>query len=52
MSAFDKLAGKLGKQKGVADPRALAAAIGRKKYGAAGFEAKVAAGRAKAKKGK
>jgi hypothetical protein len=32
-SAFDKLAAKLAQRPGVDDPRALAAAIGRKKYG-------------------
>lgn len=35
MSAFDALAAKLTGQKGVSNPRALAASIGRKKYGAA-----------------
>jgi hypothetical protein len=35
MSAFDKLAASLAGQKGVSDPRGLAAAIGRKKYGGA-----------------
>jgi hypothetical protein len=35
--------------KGAADPAALAAYIGRKKYGAAGMAALSAAGRAKAK---
>ena len=34
MSAFDQLADKLAGRKGVSDPRALAAYIGRKKYGA------------------
>jgi len=34
MSAFDTLAAKLAGQKGVTNPRALAASIGRKKYGA------------------
>lgn len=34
MSAFDQLAAKLAQRKGVSDPRALAASIGRKKYGA------------------
>lgn len=34
MSAFDRLAAKLAERPGVTDPRALAAAIGRKKYGA------------------
>ena len=33
-SAFDQLAAKLAQRKGVSDPRALAAAIGRRKYGA------------------
>lgn len=32
-SNFDKLAAKLAKRKGVSDPKGLAAAIGRKKYG-------------------
>ena len=49
MSAFDKLASRLAKRKGVTDPAALAAFIGRKKYGAAGMAAKAAAGRRKAK---
>jgi hypothetical protein len=44
-SNFDKLAGKLSHRKGVNDPKALAAAIGRKKYGAAGMAKKSAAGR-------
>lgn len=33
MSAFDALAAKLAGQKGVTNPRALAASIGRAKYG-------------------
>jgi hypothetical protein len=33
-SNFNKLAGKLAGQKGVTNPRALAAYIGRQKYGA------------------
>lgn len=33
MSAFDALAAKLAGQKGVTNPRALAASIGDKKYG-------------------
>ena len=33
-SNFDKLAAKLASRPGVSDPRGLAAAIGRKKYGA------------------
>jgi len=44
---FAKLKGELGHEKGVTDPAALAASIGRKKYGAAGMAAKSAAGRAK-----
>jgi hypothetical protein len=44
---FKKLEGKLSKEKGVTDPAALAASIGRKKYGAKGMAAKSAAGRAK-----
>lgn len=35
MSAFDQLASKLAGRPGVTDPRALAAYIGRKKYGGA-----------------
>lgn len=34
MSAFDQLAAKLSQQKGVTDPKGLAASIGRKRYGA------------------
>lgn len=34
MSAFDQLANKLAGRPGVSNPRALAAAIGRRKYGA------------------
>lgn len=34
MSNFDKLASRLAQEKGVTNPRGLAAAIGRKKYGA------------------
>ena len=44
---FAKLKGELSHEKGVTDPAALAASIGRKKYGAAGMAAKSAAGRAK-----
>lgn len=33
MSAFDQLAAKLAGRPGVTDPKGLAAAIGRKKYG-------------------
>ena len=46
---FSKLAGKLKKQ-GVRDPKALAASIGRKKYGKAKFQKMAAAGRRKAAK--
>lgn len=34
MSKFDQLAKRLAKKPGVTDPKALAAAIGRRKYGA------------------
>lgn len=44
---FKKLEGKLAHEKGVSDPAAVAAVIGRKKYGAAGMAKKAAAGRAK-----
>ena len=46
---FSKLAGKLKKQ-GVRDSKALAASIGRKKYGTAKFQKMAAAGRRKAAK--
>jgi hypothetical protein len=46
-SKFAKLEKKLG-AKGASNPAALAAWIGRKKYGKAGFAAKAAAGRKKA----
>lgn len=36
-SRFDKLAGKLSHEKGITDPKALAASIGRKKYGEKGM---------------
>ncbi len=49
MSKFSKLSNKLGKRKGVTNPDALAAYIGRKKYGKAGMAKKAAAGRAKKK---
>lgn len=42
---FKKLEGKLSKEKGVTDPAALAASIGRKKYGEKGMEAKSVAAR-------
>lgn len=44
-SAFKKLAGKLGKEKGVTNPKALAAAIGRKKFGQKVMTEKSVAGR-------
>ncbi len=46
-SKFSRLAGKLGKEKGVKSPGGLAASIGRKKYGRAGMAKKSAAGRRK-----
>lgn len=42
---FKKLANKLAHKKGVTDPRALAASIGRKKYGKKGMARRAAAGR-------
>lgn len=42
---FKKLEGELSHRKGVRDPGAVAAAIGRKKYGAAGMARKSAEGR-------
>jgi hypothetical protein len=44
---FKKLKGELSHERGVKDPGALAAAIGRKKYGAKGMARKAAAGRRK-----
>lgn len=49
---FEKLEHSLAHKKGVNDPKAVAAAIGRKKYGAAGMAKKAAAGRAKDEKPK
>ena len=46
---FDQLANKL-KKKGVKDPKALAASIGRKKYGKKKFQKLAAKGRKKKKK--
>lgn len=46
---FKKLKGKLSHQKGVHDPGALAASIGRKKYGKKGMARKAAVGRKKKK---
>ncbi len=46
---FDKLSNRLDRE-GVRNPDAVAAAIGRKKYGAAGMAKKAAAGRRKAGK--
>ena len=42
---FAALKGKLSKQSGVTDPGALAAAIGRKKYGAKKFNSMAAKGK-------
>lgn len=42
---FKALKGKLGKQKGVTDPGALAASIGRKKFGKAKFQKLAAKGK-------
>lgn len=47
MSAFKKLENKLAKKPGVFGPGGLAAAIGRKKFGAKKFQAKATAGAAK-----
>lgn len=44
-SRFHALAAELAQEKGVTNPGALAAAIGRKKYGNAGFEAMAAKGK-------
>ena len=44
---FKKLEGKLAHRKGVTNPKALAAAIGREKYGAKAMAKKSAAGRAR-----
>jgi len=44
---FKKLKNKLAHKKGVKDPAALAASIGRKKYGTSGMAKKAAAGRKK-----
>lgn len=46
-SAFSRLKNKLSHKKGVKDPAALAASIGRKKYGAKGMAKKAAAGKKK-----
>lgn len=47
MSAFEKMEKMLSARKGVTNPRALAAYIGRKKYGAHEMAEKAAASRAK-----
>jgi hypothetical protein len=44
-SAFSRLSNKISKEPGVRNPDAVAASIGRKKYGNAGMAAKSAAGR-------
>jgi len=41
---FDKLKGELAKEKGVTNPGALAASIGRKKYGKKKFQKAAASG--------
>lgn len=46
-SRFNKLEKKLSKKKGVNNPAAVAAFIGRKKYGKAKFQKMAAAGRKK-----
>jgi hypothetical protein len=46
---FAKLEGELAKKKGVQDPGALAAMIGRRKYGAAKMAKMAAAGERRAK---
>jgi hypothetical protein len=51
MTDFDKLVRKL-RKKGVRNPKALAAWIGRRKLGKKAFQAKAAAGRRKHSKGK
>lgn len=43
-SKFDKLADDLSKKPGIYDPKGLAYAIGKKKYGKAGMAAKAKAG--------
>lgn len=50
MSRFDKLKKKLAGKSGVTDPAALAAAIGRKKYGKARFQKMAASGRKRSKR--
>jgi hypothetical protein len=50
MGAFQKLKKKLAKEPGIEDPGALAAKIGREKYGAKKFEKKAIAGRKRAEK--
>lgn len=45
MSAFSDLAAELARKKGVTNPRALAASIGRKKYGPKAMAAAAAAKR-------
>lgn len=47
MSKFNRLARKLSHRKGVTNPRALAAYIGRKKYGKTGMAKRAAKGRRK-----
>jgi hypothetical protein len=47
---FKKLKGELAKKKGIRDPGAVAASIGRKKYGAKRMQQMSAAGRKRKKK--
>jgi len=47
---FAALKGKLSKEPGITNPGALAASIGRKKFGGAKFQKLAAAGRKRAKK--
>jgi len=49
-SRFRRLSGQLARRPGVRDPDALAASIGRRKYGSAGMARKAAAGRRRARK--
>jgi len=51
ISRFQRLVNKLKGRKGVTDPKALAASIGRKKYGPKRFAEMAAAGRRRAARG-
>lgn len=48
MSAFDELARRLAHKKGVTDPKGLAAAIGRRKFGASTMAQAAAKGKSAA----